>query len=527
VRVEGEALPLALAQPWIPTDENVPLFIEGRVDLDGRVQRGRDGLWRGEAQLRSARGSLRLEPGEDPEIFGYRDLSLLLALAGNQLSATLEAGLADEGRVSAEIRTGLDAGAALAGSLTLDVRDLTWLELFSADIASPTGRLQGRLGLAGTRSVPVLSGQARLTALEAELPALGVKLREGEFTLVGEADGTTRLEGQLRSGEGWLRLDGSLNFRDTQAPLQLTLVGENVTVASTAELFAVASPDMSVRLVDDVLEVRGSVTLPEARLDLELLSTEVEISPDVVVLDPLDEPRERSLPLDLDFGITLGDNVRLKGFGLDGLMTGSLTLRDRPGRAARASGMLDLTGTYRAYGRVLTLQRARLGFANSPIDNPTLDILAEREFEEVTVGVQVRGTAQRPETTVVSDPAMNTDEALSWLVLGRPLRSAGGADAVRVDAARMALNAGGNVVVQQLGAQLGLDVAGVSDSRNLGGATLTVGKYLSPNVIISYGVSLIGTGQVVTLRYLLRRGFDVTVESGRENAASVNWRTER
>jgi translocation and assembly module TamB len=208
-------------------------------------------------------------------------------------------------------------------------------------------------------------------------------------------------------------------------------------------------------------------------------------------------------------------------------MTGQLALRERPGRAARASGALDVTGTYKAYGRVLTIERARLGFANSAFDDPTLDILAQRVFDDVTVGVQVRGTASRPETTVVSTPAMDTNEALSWLILGRPLSTATGTEAARVDAAQMALGAGGTLIAQQLGAQLGLDVAGVSDSRNLGGATFTLGKYVSPRLFISYGVSLVGTGQVVTLKYLLRRGFDISIESGNENAASINWRTER
>src|SRR5690606_1793228 len=181
----------------------------------------------------------------------------------------------------------------------------------------------------------------------------------------------------------------------------------------------------------------------------------------------------------------------------------------------------------RAYGQALEIRRARLSYADSAFDNPGLDVRAERKFDEVTVGVQVRGTARRPETTVTSAPAMDTSEALSWLVFGRPLRSASGAESEQLDAAAMALGAGGNLVAQQIGARLGLDEAGVAESRNLGGAALTVGKYLSPRLFISYGVSLVGTGQVVTLKYLLARGFDISVESGNENAASLNWRHER
>ena len=54
------------------------------------------------------------------------------------------------------------------------------------------------------------------------------------------------------------------------------------------------------------------------------------------------------------------------------------------------------------------------------------------------------------------------------------------------------------------------------------------GKYLSPKLFVGYGVSLVGSGQVVTLKYLLRKGFDIEIESSTvENRASMNWRKEK
>ena len=47
------------------------------------------------------------------------------------------------------------------------------------------------------------------------------------------------------------------------------------------------------------------------------------------------------------------------------------------------------------------------------------------------------------------------------------------------------------------------------ESRTLGGSVFGVGKYLSPRLYVGYGVSLLGTGHVLTLRYLLGLGFDV------------------
>ncbi|PSD26479.1 hypothetical protein C7E12_17695, partial [Stenotrophomonas maltophilia] len=100
--------------------------------------------------------------------------------------------------------------------------------------------------------------------------------------------------------------------------------------------------------------------------------------------------------------------------------------------------------------------------------------------------------------------------------------------AQQVNAASAALSAGSGLLASQLGAKLGLDDAGVSQSRALGGSVIGVGKYISPKLYVGYGVSLVGAGSVITLKYLLRRGFDVEVESSTvENRGSINWRREK
>ena len=289
------------------------------------------------------------------------------------------------------------------------MRDLTWLELFSEDLAAPRGMLAGTLAIAGTRADPALSGTATLAGFAAELPALGLRLTQGAFELEGRADGAVRVTGRVRSGDGVLALDGSLDLGADDAPLVLALDGDDVTLANTPELQVIADPDLVLRWLPDRLEVRGTLAVPTASVDLESLDSSVPVSPDVVVVDPVEAPGEqpRARPLDLQLAVSLGDDVRLEGFGLDGRMTGAVTLRERPGRRATATGALQVTGAYRAYGQSLAIERARLGFASSPYDDPTLDIRAEREFDDVTVGVQVRGTARRPETTIVSTPAMD------------------------------------------------------------------------------------------------------------------------
>ncbi|HMB57687.1 MAG TPA: translocation/assembly module TamB domain-containing protein [Arenimonas sp.] len=519
----GEHLPLALLAPLL-ADPTLKPF--GEAALEGHFAR-RAGAWGGTLALRSAEGGLRLDPTSPREVVSYSDLHLDAQLQGESLGVKLAAQLPEKGSISGELHTGLRGDATLAGELTLDINRLDWLELFSVDLANPKGRIDGHLLIGGRVAAPTLSGQAKLSAFVGELPGLGVKLHEGEILLRGDASGQTRISGQVTSGAGRLLADGLLDLGNKEKPLQLRLHGDNITAADTSNFEAVISPDLDLAYGHDVLQLRGVVTVPSARVDLERLDSSLSASPDVVVLDPRDPAGVGTFLVDTDVEVRLGDQVRLKGFGLDGRIGGALRLRDQPGRAPIANGTLDVRGKYTAYGQALQIRQGRLTYVNAAYDNPVLDIRAERVIENITVGVRVRGTALAPETAVTSSPAMQPTEALSWLVFGRPLTSTNGDEARSLSASAMALGAGGNLIAQQLGAKLGLDQAGIAESQALGGATLSIGKRISPKLFLSYGISLIGTGQVITLKYLIRRGFNLQLESGTESAASLNWRKEK
>jgi translocation and assembly module TamB len=275
------------------------------------------------------------------------------------------------------------------------------------------------------------------------------------------------------------------------------------------------------------IAVAGRVRIDSAKFDLERLDAGVSASEDVVVLDPVDPERGAATPLDLDLALEMGEDVRLHGFGLDGTLGGSVRMRARPGRETVATGSLDVAGRYRAYGQNLAITRGRLLWSNTAFADPLLDVRAERKIGNITAGIDVRGRASAPEATVWSDPATSESEALAYLALGRPLSTASADENRRLSAATAALSAG-NLLASQLGAKIGLDDAGVSESRALGGTVVGIGKYLSPRLYVGYGVSLLGTGQVLTLKYLLRKGFDIEIESSTvENRGSVNWRREK
>jgi translocation and assembly module TamB len=302
----------------------------------------------------------------------------------------------------------------------------------------------------------------------------------------------------------------------------------------------VISPDLVVKQDAQGLDIGGSVGIDSADINADRLAGNgsVKASPDVVVVDQQHEAQAVSqLPITAHVKVDLGRRTHVVGMGLDGRVTGVLTLSERPGHATTGQGQVAVTGTYRAYGQNLQIQRGQLLFASTPIDNPGLNIRATRKLnpnatidEGQEVGLYISGTAQRPVLTVFSNPVMEQSDALSYLITGKPLSDVKGGEGDMVGAAAQALgSAAGNLLAKRIGSQVGVDDIGVSSNEALGGeSAFTVGKYLSPRLYLSYGVGLFEPGTVITLRYRLSHRWSFEAQNATDfSRASFNYRIEK
>ncbi|MFA0924857.1 translocation/assembly module TamB domain-containing protein [Xanthomonas fragariae] len=534
--VHADALPLSLVQPWLPKQEGRQIYLRGELSLDGSFK-PRGNAWEGAFRIASPEGGIRLgqtryaavagNPNRG-ELLRYDQFSVQADFTPQQIQAKLGIGFQGAGFVDAKFNTGWDAYAPLNGELYLNMSRLYWLELVVADVVGPKGLVEGHVSLHGTRDKPLLGGDATLSNFTAEYPSMGLTLSEGKGRFDALPDGSAKITAAAKSGEGTLTIDGGLSWFGTTTPLLLNIRGENVLAYNTSELRIIANPDMQFGITDNTMQLRGKVTVPEADIDLERLDRGTSVSEDVVVLDPVDPEATPSSPLDMDLAIVLGDKVNMSGFGLKGGLSGQMQIRARPGREMTANGGLDVRGRYKAYGQDLTIRRGQLTWNSNIVSDPRVSLRAERKIGDVTAGIDVSGRAESPRADVWSEPAMSQSEALSYLVLGRGLSTASSDETQQVSAASAALSAGSSLIASQIGAKLGLDEAGVSESSTLGGSVVGFGKYLSPKLYVGYGVSMVGSGSVLTLKYLLSRGFDVEAESSTvETKGSVNWRREK
>lgn len=503
-----------------------PVSVQGTLAAHAQFRRAADGQLHADAEVEVPSVGLRLDPASPRQLLDLRGLKATVALDPAQARLQLNSDDSGTGhlRVQVTLDTPMAPDGALSGTADVLLPDLVALELFTDQVVDPKGRMQGHLVLAGSRRAPRLDGRLEVDDFSAELPAMGISPRQGRFLMESHDSRRARVNGTVMLGDGTLAVEGDLDLAAAGgAAGTFTLKGDALTVMDVPEARVKAAPDLTLQLAGSSLKVRGAVTVPYARIDLERLQSVTAPSSDVVIVD--ETQVKGGLAVDTDVSVTLGEDVRMNGYGLKGTLAGQLRVRDRPGRATTARGAIDVGGAYKAYGQDLSITRGHVSWSATPIDTPALDIRAERKIDAITVGVQVRGTALVPELSLWSDPAMEQAEQLSYLVLGRPLRSASQADGTQLTQAAAAM--GGNLLAQKLGARLGLEEVGVADNRALGGAALTVGMHLSPRLYVSYGVALFGSGQVITFKYLLSRLWNIQIDSGTENRAALNFRLER
>jgi len=418
----------------------------------------------------------------------------------------------------------LAAGDELSGRVEFDLADLANFNDISDVIGKMTGRVQGAFDLAGTLQAPQLAGDLRGSTLSAEIPAAGITLEDGTLSVSAVQDRFV-LEGSIKSGEGVLTFSGAYAPKLDKERLSLQIKGERVLLADIPSARVIASPELKLAYDGKLIRITGKMAVPEANIQLDRFESSVTRSNDVVIVDAPPEPADA--PIRADVAVVLGENVQLKGFGLNGKLAGSLKIRERPNRPSTGRGEIQVTGTYKAYGQDMLIERGKLLFAASPLDDPGLDIRAVRKIDKIRAGVQVRGTAAQPELTVWSDPIMEQSEVLSYIVLGRGLKGASGADSALVNQAANALGtAGGNLLAKGIGQRIGLEL-GVETLSEIGGPAFTAGRYLSPRLYIGYGQGLFNPQTLFILRYKLVDSYEIEVLSGREQKVGVNYRKER
>lgn len=381
---------------------------------------------------------------------------------------------------------GVSGRQRMSGSVNTDLRDISLLGIAMPQLQSIDGQLQTNLKLGGTVAAPVVTGEARVEGFAAEVPSVALKIVDGVLTAVSDNKGGLRIDGSARSGDGNLDLNGM--FNPGSGKLELNLQGDQFQVANTNRQKAVISPDIQLRMDSSDISVTGTLEIPSAFIKAGGEGSTLRESPDVVIIDSSgavpEQPAASQVRLNVE--VKLGDDIRVKAGQFDGALSGGLTIEQLPGRAPTGSGAIDVVnGDFLVYGQKLTMERGRILFSGGPVDNPALELDVARDVQEygVKAGASIRGTAQDPLLELTSDPQQTDANTLSYILLGKPLGTLG--------------------------------------------ASYTLGRFITPDIYVSYGIDLFDKIETFNLKYKITDRLSLIASSSEKNSADLIYTIER
>lgn len=405
----------------------------------------------------------------------------------------------------------------------------------------PAGwRLDGRLNVSasfgGRLNAPEYTGKMVGAGIGVRNMVEGVNVTDGEVDISLEGNTARINKFSARGGNGTVRVEGDARLDDTWRS-RLRLVADKFQLLGRVDLRVVASGEATVAIDGENVKSEGRFIVDEGLIDFTRLSSP-GLGDDVIVTGRANDPREAAPTnpnapggnrISLDLLVNLGDNLRMRGLGIDTKLRGELRVSRPGGKWALIGKVNAVEGTFANYGQKLQIDRGIISFSGAPSDM-NLDFEATRPNLDVRVGVQVRGPLQNLRVKLFSEPEMTNNEKLSWLMLGRASDGLGKTDTALVQRAAFALLAGeGDGGPGAITRAFGIDDLGLrqteGDTRE---TVVSVGKQLSKRVYVAYEQNLATNSGSFQVTYRIAQRFVMRLQSGLDRSIDLigTWRWE-
>ncbi|MGF0241397.1 translocation/assembly module TamB domain-containing protein [Gordonia sp. IEGM753] len=519
LRYHLKQFPIDSLAQWLPND----FAWKGSLNADLQVDLPASGP-NGQISIDASGGTLRMKDKDQWLDFPYQTLKLTSKLTPKRIDTELNfvGGKLGELMIQAQINP-LPKNKPLTGSFRLNGLDLSVARPFVPMVEKLTGRLNGSGTLSGGLMAPLVNGNLLLSDGEvagAELP-IELKALQVQAVIAGE---TVQLNGGWKSGTaGQGSLTGNIAWGQALV-VDLALKGSQLPVTVEPYAKLEVAPDLKISMKGDELAIAGKVRVPKGEIVVrELPPSTVKVSGDTVIVGQQTEEGAPPLAMRMDIDVEVGnDKLSFAGFGLTANLQGHVHIGDN----MDARGELWLNdGRYSAYGQRLTVRRARLLFAG-PIDQPYLDIEAIRQTDDVIAGIRLSGSAEQPTTQIFSEPAMSQEQALSYLVLGRPLSTTGEDNNMLAQAALGLGLMGSSGITSGLAKDLGIKDFQL-DTQGSGNDTAVVASgNISEKLSLRYGVGVFEPANTIALRYKLSKKVYLEAAGGVASSLDIFYKRD-
>ena len=521
VAIKIENVPLQDLRPLVPAMSgyrgrlNATVTIDGTlanpgISAEGKIDEGGvrqfsfqslygSGRWTGD----SITGDVRLD--QSPGVWLTANGSVPLDLFSNTASSK---------RVDVTIRSSTVQLALLEG-LTAAVRNMV-------------GTAQLNMTIKGQASDPRFDGFLNVENASFEVPATGVRYRNGNahITFVPEAVKIETLHLEDSKGNP-LDLTGTAGTR----ALHLGELGFEVS----ATQFQALKNDLGDVVLNGVFTVTGTLAAPTVSGDLSVEHATFDAgslllrlqrpyavtTPGPEATEPPDGARSPAQPssspqvpgaagiwdnltlrlrlLTTNNLVVRGENMHLSREALSSIgdisvvFGGDLSIRKATHEPVEVSGALQtVRGSYAYQGRRFTIERdgsLRFVGGDKSLD-PLISITATRTVSGVVIRAALHGQASAPELELTSTPTLDESDILSLLLFGQPANelATGQRNELALQAATLASGFVVSPAVSAVGEKLGLDFLQLEPIGTAGTASfrLSAGREIWKGLFLTY-----------------------------------------
>ena len=520
LRLHLKQFPLDSLAEWLPKD----FQWQGDLNADLVLDLPASGP-KGQVVVDASGGTLLFKDKGQWVDFPYEAFKLTSNLTPNRVESRLDfdGGKLGQLMLSARINP-LPKSKPISGEFQLTGLDVSMIRPFAPMVEKLTGQLNGSGTISGVLLSPHIIGNVALSDGEISGPQLPTSFENVQLSMAINGE-TALINGGWTSGQqGQGSISGNVAWGRAMV-VDVLIKGNNLPVTVEPYAKLEVAPDLKISLnPDNTLLIAGRVNVPKGEIVVrELPPSTVKVSDDTVVVGQQTNDEASPMQIDMDINVVVGQELlTFSGFGLSADLAGQVHI----GNNLETRGELRLNnGRYRAYGQKLTIRRARLLFAG-PIDQPYLDIEAVRQTDDVIAGIRLTGSAEQPTTQIFSEPAMSQEQALSYLILGRPLTGTGEDENLLAQAALGLGLLGSSGITTSLANHLGLKEFELDTEGSGNNTSVVASGKINERLSVRYGVGVFEPASTIALRYKLSKRVYVEVASGFASSLDIFYKRD-
>jgi translocation and assembly module TamB len=404
-------------------------------------------------------------------------------------------------------------------------------------------QLSGPIGVAadfsGRVQDPQLNGILRATNLTFTDGTYGTRITN--LALQGRFTRSTLEISQLsgHAGHGTITGSGRVGFASNAGfPIDIRLHMEDAQLARSDNLGATLTGDLAITnsKAGGAL-ISGDLRLPNTRYQIvrQGAAQVIELAGVRRKGEPLPDPNamheaEGGTPSvwKLDLRLRADNQLYIAGMGLESEWSADLRVQGTTATPSIVGRAEMIRGTFSFSGQRFDLTRGQIAFTGSRPPNPRIDIAASADIKDVTVTLNVSGSANDPQIAFTSSPSLPQDEIMARILFGGSVTEISAIQAVQLASSLNALRGGGGGLnpLGKLRSATGfsrLRILGADETTGRGTA-VAAGFYLGKNVYMEIITDARGF-TVTQIEIALSKALSVLSQVGTQGSSNnVNLR---